>query len=78
MASARPAEAQKGGAMNAPYPDHLSPQQLEQRFNLLVADVREYAIFLVGPHGHLLHRSGCGDGWCSGDAPVRCRGNWGR
>jgi PAS domain S-box-containing protein len=30
---------------------HLSPQELGERFDLLVADVREYAIFLVGRQG---------------------------
>src|SRR5947209_5340555 len=49
----RPVTEQKGGPMNAPPPNNLSAQQMEDRFDLLVADVREYAIFLVGPQGHL-------------------------
>ena len=32
----------------------LSPQELEGRFDLLVADAREYAVFLVDPDGHIL------------------------
>jgi PAS domain S-box-containing protein len=31
----------------------LSPQELGERFDLLVADVREYAIFLVSPDGSI-------------------------
>ncbi len=34
--------------------EHLSSQELEERFELLVANVREYAIFLVDPDGRVL------------------------
>jgi PAS domain S-box-containing protein len=34
--------------------EHLSSQELEERFDLLVANVREYAIFLVDPDGRVL------------------------
>ncbi len=40
--------------MTEPSANKLTPQELEERFDLLVADVREYAIFLVEPGGHLL------------------------
>ena len=31
----------------------LSPQELGERFDLLVADAREYAIFLIGLEGNI-------------------------
>jgi PAS domain S-box-containing protein len=31
----------------------LSPEELGQRFDLLVADAHEYALFLMGPDGHV-------------------------
>jgi len=34
--------------------NNLSPQQLGDRFNLLAADAREYAIFLLGQDGRLI------------------------
>jgi len=34
--------------------DALSPQELEERFDLLAADAREYAVFLVSPEGRIL------------------------
>jgi PAS domain S-box-containing protein len=37
--------------MTADVATNLSPQELGERFDLLVADVREYAIYLVGPDG---------------------------
>ena len=37
--------------MTATDATHLSPQEFGERFDLLVADVREYAIFLVGRDG---------------------------
>lgn len=40
--------------MNEEYLNRLSPEQLGERFDLLAADAREYAIFLLGPDGHLL------------------------
>jgi len=40
--------------MNENYPNTLSPQQLDERFDLLAADAKEYAIFLLGPDGNLL------------------------
>lgn len=33
---------------------NLSPEQLDQRFDLLATDAKEYAVFLVGLDGHLL------------------------
>src|SRR6476469_6305881 len=33
---------------------HLSPQQIAERFDLLAADAREYAIFLLGLEGRLI------------------------
>jgi len=44
----------KAGVMNAMSTNELGHQQMAEQFDLLVADVREYAIFLVGPEGHLL------------------------
>jgi PAS domain S-box-containing protein len=32
----------------------LSPQELEERFGLLAADAKEYAVFLIGLDGHIL------------------------
>lgn len=32
----------------------LSPQEMEQRFDLLAAESKEYAVFLVDPDGTLL------------------------
>jgi PAS domain S-box-containing protein len=40
--------------MSEPSANKLTARELEGRFDLLVADVREYAIFLVEPGGHLL------------------------
>ncbi len=40
--------------MDATHANNLSRQEMEERFDLLVADVREYAIFLVGPAGQVL------------------------
>src|SRR6476646_10689381 len=54
MASARSVDAWKGGVMNEEYLNKLSPQQLGESFDLLAADAREYAIFLLGQDGHLL------------------------
>jgi PAS domain S-box-containing protein len=34
--------------------EHLSPQELEERFELLADTAHEYAIFLVDPDGHLV------------------------
>ncbi len=40
--------------MNDNLLNHLSSLQREEQFDLLVADVKEYAVFLVGPEGRLL------------------------
>jgi PAS domain S-box-containing protein len=40
--------------MDAEYTNKPSAQELEERFELLAADAKEYALFLVGPDGHLL------------------------
>jgi PAS domain-containing protein len=32
----------------------LSPQEMEERFDSLVTNVKEYAVFLVGPGGNVL------------------------
>ena len=40
--------------MNEDDLNHLSPQQMGERFALLAADAREYAIFLLGLDGRLL------------------------
>jgi PAS domain S-box-containing protein len=40
--------------MNEPSASQFTAQELEERFDLLVADVREYAIFMVEPGGRLL------------------------
>ena len=40
--------------MNEDYLNKLSPQQLEGRFDLLAADAKEYALFLIGAEGHLI------------------------
>jgi PAS domain S-box-containing protein len=40
--------------MNEDYLSNLSSQQLGESFNLLAADAREYAIFLLGQDGRLL------------------------
>ncbi len=40
--------------MTEPRVTKLTAQELEERFDLLVADVREYAIFMVEPGGRLL------------------------
>ncbi len=40
--------------MNEDYMNNLSPQQLGERFDLLAADAREYAIFLLGQDGRLM------------------------
>ena len=37
-----------------PFETELSSQELGERFDLLATDAKEYAIFLVGPEGHLL------------------------
>src|SRR5581483_7875729 len=39
--------------MAATEANHLSQQELGERFDLLVADAREYAIFLVGREGNI-------------------------
>ena len=44
----------KGGAMTSVDSILLSPQQLGEQFDLLAADAREYAIFLLGQDGRLL------------------------
>jgi PAS domain S-box-containing protein len=46
--------AQKGRIMTADNEAKLSPQELAERFDLLVADAREYAVFLFGPEGKVL------------------------
>ncbi len=33
---------------------HLSSQELSERFDLLATDAKEYAVFLIGPTGHVL------------------------
>ncbi len=40
--------------MNEDFPNNLSPQQLAERFDLLAADAKEYAIFLLGQEGRLI------------------------
>ena len=40
--------------MSEPSANKLTTRELEERFDLLVADVREYAIFMVEPDGRLL------------------------
>ena len=40
--------------MNEDYLNNLSPQQIEERFDLLAADAKEYAIFLLGQDGRLI------------------------
>jgi hypothetical protein len=40
--------------LNEDYLNNLSPQQLGERFDLLAADAREYAIFLLGQDGRFL------------------------
>jgi PAS domain S-box-containing protein len=42
-----------GLIMTAADPSHLSPREVGERFDLLVADVREYAIFLVSRDGSM-------------------------
>src|SRR5437763_1687570 len=51
----RPAAlAQRGSDMTEPGDHTLSPRELEERFDLLVADAREYAVLIVDPGGKLL------------------------
>ncbi len=40
--------------MNDDFLNDLSPQQLAERFDLLAADAKEYAIFLLGQEGRLI------------------------
>jgi PAS domain S-box-containing protein len=40
--------------MNEEFLNNLSPQQLAERFDLLAADAKEYAIFLLGQDGRLI------------------------
>lgn len=40
--------------MTADQPSQLSPQELDERFELLVTDAKEYAVFLIGLDGNLL------------------------
>ncbi len=40
--------------MNEDFLNHLSPHQLAERFDLLAADAKEYAIFLLGHEGRLI------------------------
>ncbi len=40
--------------MNDDFLNDLSPQQLSERFDLLAADAKEYAIFLLGQEGRLI------------------------
>ncbi len=40
--------------MNEEFLKNLSPQQLAERFDLLAADAKEYAIFLLGQEGRLI------------------------
>ncbi len=40
--------------MNDDFLNYLSPQQLAERFDLLAADAKEYAIFLLGQDGRLI------------------------
>src|SRR3954468_17177787 len=51
----RPAAlAQRNSDMTESGDHTLSPRELEERFDLLVADAREYAVFIVDPGGKLL------------------------
>src|SRR5437763_1772595 len=51
----RPAALAQRGSDMTELGDHtLSPRELEERFDLLVADAREYAVFIVDPGGKLL------------------------
>lgn len=40
--------------MKEEFPNNLSPQQLDERFDLLAADATEYAIFLIQQDGRLI------------------------
>ena len=40
--------------MNADEPSQLSSQEIDERFELLATDAKEYAVFLVGLDGRLL------------------------
>ena len=40
--------------MNSGDPTLLSSQEMEERFDLLATDVKEYAVVLIGLGGHLL------------------------
>src|SRR6188768_1320246 len=40
--------------MQADSPNDPSPEQLSERFDLLAAGAKEYALFLVGPDGRLM------------------------
>ena len=40
--------------MHEEFPNKLSPQQLEERFDLLATDATEYAIFLLGEDGRVM------------------------
>ena len=43
-----------GGTMTSDSGFGLSPQELEERFDLLATDAKEYAVFLIGLDGRLL------------------------
>jgi PAS domain S-box-containing protein len=44
----------KGWSMTEANDGLLSHQESEERFDLLVADVREYAIFVIEPNGSVV------------------------